>query len=326
MNDLQYGPEPPSRPEAERMLEVPTKLILDARERNDALAALDLKGALERLEHRWLPYKGRRIHLEVHPAKPGAPTFVIAPGLGDHARRHLALAAALGEHGYGAIAVDRQGHGISEGRRGDATLEDDLGVIELVIAYARARARSPVVLLGDSLGGIMSWYLLTSEPDIDAAICHCIAHPDVHPDPSYRYKEPLLKALAAVVPRAPVSVRQVADYDNVALDPVTKRYFDDEVDPLFNFKVTARSVASYLGFRPRVSWEQVAIPVLVIIGAADGMVTPEFTREAFDRAHPPDAAYATVPGAGHQLFLDDLGAALPEVLAWTERRFPTVSA
>ena len=172
----------------------------------------------------------------------------------------------------------------------------------------------------------MTWYLLTSEPDVDAAICHCIGHPDVHPDPSYRYKEPLLRALARVAPRAPISVRQIADYDHVAIDPVTKRYFDDEVDPLFNFKVTARSVASYLGFRPRIPWEQVRLPVLVMIGSEDRMVTPQFTRESFDRAHPPEAEYAAVPGAGHQLFFDDLGAALPDVLAWAERVFPTVRA
>src|SRR4051794_1344814 len=203
MNELRYGGEPPARPDAERLLEPATQAILEARDRNETLAALDLDGALERVEHRWLPYKGQRIHLEVHSAKPGAPTFVIAPGLGDHARRQLALAAALSEHGYGAIAIDRKGHGISEGRRGDATLQADLEVLELAIGYARARTRSPLVLLGDSLGGIMSWYLLTNEPDIDAAVCHCIAHPDVHPDRSYRYKEPLLRALATVAPRAP---------------------------------------------------------------------------------------------------------------------------
>jgi hypothetical protein len=34
----------------------------------------------------------------------------------------------------------------------------------------------------------------------------------------------------------------------------------------------------------------------------------------------------TVAGAGHQLFFDHLGVALPEVLAWTGRSFPTVMA
>ena len=322
MKPLRYGGDPPPRPEAERLLEIPTRLILEARERNPALAALDLEASLEALEHRWLPYKGLQIHLEAHPGKPGAPTFVIAHGLGDHARRHLPLATALAEHGYGAIAVDRRGHGISEGRRGDATLEADLDVLELAIAHARAAGDGPVVLLGDSLGGIMSWYLLTREPDVEAVVCHCIGHPEVLPDPSLRYKQPLLRALGRIAPRAPVSVRQIADYDHVALDPVTKDYFDREVDELFNFKVTARSVASYMGFRPGIPWERVTTPALVMIGARDGMVTPEFTRAAYERAHPRGAEFITVDRAGHQLFLDDLGSALGPLLDWTARTLP----
>jgi acylglycerol lipase len=320
MRPFDYGGKPPSGADAERMLELPTRLLREASGRNQALAALDFERALSRLEHRWLPYKGLQIHLEVQPARTGAATFVIIPGLGDHARRQLALATALAEHGYGAIAVDRQGHGLSEGRRGDAPLRADFDVVELAIGYARVRSQGPVVALGDSLGGIMTWFLLTAEPDIEAAVCHCIGHPDVHVDPSYRYKEPLLRALGTVLPRLPVPVRQIADYDHVALDPVTKRYFDDQVDALFNFKVSARSVASYLGFRPPVPWQQVTIPTLVMIGAEDRMVTPEFTAAAFERDHPPAADYLSVPGAGHQLFLDDLGLALPQLLDWAARR------
>jgi alpha-beta hydrolase superfamily lysophospholipase len=319
MKAFAYGGETPSGAEAERMLEVPTRLLREAAERNPAIAGLDLDGALGRLEHRWLPYEGVQIHLEVHPARTGAATFVIVPGLGDHARRQLPLATALAEHGYAVCAVDRLGHGLSEGRRGDATLAADLEVIELAIGYARARSQGPVAVLGDSLGGIATWYLLTTEPDVDAAICHCIGHPDVHVDPSYRYKEPLLRALAAVTPRLPISVRQIADYEHVALDPVTKRYFDEEVDSLFNFNVTARAAASYLEFQPPGPWERVETPTLVIIGAEDRMVTPEFTRAAYERARPPRTEYVSVADAGHQLFLDDLGLSLPPLLDWAAR-------
>ena len=322
MKAFDFGGMPPSGADAERLLEVPTGLLREAAARNPAVAELDLDRALDRLEHRWLPYKGLQVHLEVQPAKTGAPTFVIVPGLGDHARRQLALATALADRGYATVAVDRQGHGLSEGRRGDATLAADFGVVELAIGYARVRSQGPVVLLGDSLGGIMGWYLLTTEPDIEAAVCHCISHPDVRPDASYRFKEPVLRALARVLPQLPLSVRQIADYDNVALDPVTKGYFDHEVDSLFNFTVSVRSAASYVGFRPPLDWERVTTPVLVMIGSEDRMVTPELTAAAFERAHPPRAEYLTVPGAGHQLFLDDLAASLPALLDWSERTLP----
>lgn len=313
---LSYVAGPPSAATAEAMLELQTSLIREARDRNPALAELGLEAALARLEHEWVGHRGALIHLEHHRVDPLAATFVVVPGLGDHSRRHLGLAAALADRGLNSLLVDRQGHGLSEGRRGDAPLETDLGVIELAIALARSHNQGPVVLLGDSLGGIMSWYLLTREPDVDAAVCHCIGHPDVHHDPSFRRKAPLLRALARIAPFAPIPVRQIADYEQVALDPVTRRYFEDEVDPLFNFQVSARSVASYVGFKPQIAWERVTVPVLVVIGAADRMVTPDFTRRSLAAGRPPGATYLEIEGAGHQLFLDDLALAIDPVTEW----------
>ena len=60
-----------------------------------------------------------------------------------------------------------------------------------------------------------------------------------------------------------------------------------------------------------------SIPVLVLIGSADGMVTPKFTRRSLERARPLRADYMEVDGAGHQLFLDDLAKATGPVLEWT---------
>ena len=127
----------------ERRLEVPTRLLLEARDRNPTLAALDLERELERLEHEWVGFNGLRIHLERHDVDPGAPTFIVVHGLGDHSRRQLALATALAERGFNSLLVDRQGHGLSEGRRGDSPLEADLGLLELAIGLVRSRSDRP---------------------------------------------------------------------------------------------------------------------------------------------------------------------------------------
>jgi lysophospholipase len=314
--ELRYADGPPSREAAESLLEVPTRLLLEARARNPALAALDLEGAFDRLVHEWVERDDALIHLEVHEAAAGAPTVVIAHGLGDHARRLTSLSVALAQTGYNVVAVDRRGHGISEGRRGDASLEEDLAVLETATRLARQRFGGPVVLLGDSLGGIMVWYLLTREPEVDAAVCHDVSHPEVLLDPSMRVKAPLTRMLGRIAPRLRIPVRQIADYEHVALDPVTKAYFDDELDKLFNFTITARSAASYLRFRPQVPWERVMTPTLVIAGAEDRMVSPAFIERCLARSKPPRTSYTKIPGAGHQLFLDDLGDSLPPLVDW----------
>ena len=128
-----------------------------------------------------------------------------------------------------------------------------------------------------------------------------------------------MRALGGLMPYAKIPVRQIADYENVALEPATQAFFDAEHDIAFNFAVSAGSVASYVGFRPARSWAGVDLPVRVEIGAEDRMVTPEFTRRCFDRAHPERATLVEIPGAGHQLYLDHLDVAYPGLIAWLEQ-------
>jgi UDP-glucose 4-epimerase len=316
---LRYADGPPRHEVIERMLEIPTAWLREAAATLPGLAGFGLDATLERLEHAWIEHRGERIHLEVHEAGDPRATVVYAHGLGDHARRSTPLGGALADAGLNAVLIDRRGHGISEGRRGDATLDTDLAVVELALDYARERFGSPLVLMGDSLGGIMSWYLLTREPDVDAVVCHCINHPDVHNDPALRWKAPIMRALAKVAPTLRIPVDQIADYSEVALEPLTGRYFTERPDRLFNFRVTLRSVASYAAFEPRLEWERVTTPVLVMIGDDDRMVSREHTERCLERARPPRATFLPLPGMGHQLFLDHLADALPPAIDWIER-------
>lgn len=314
---LEHGGTPPPAEALEHRLAVTTDWLREAAGVLDGLARTDLEGILTRLEHDWISLRGDLIHLEVHePAGAAAATVVFVHGLGDHVRRSTPLGGALAAAGFNAVLVDRRGHGLSEGRRGDASLEDDLATCEAAIAYARRRFAGPVVLMGDSLGGIMSWYLLTREPDIDAAVCHCISHPDENHDPAAHWKAPLIRAAARVAPVLPIPVTQIADYSQVALEPLTNRYFSDRIDPLFNFTVSMRSIASYTRFSPRIPWERVEVPVLVTIGAEDRMVSQAHTERCLARAKPPGTTYVAHPGMGHQLYLDHLDAALPPVVDW----------
>jgi nucleoside-diphosphate-sugar epimerase/alpha-beta hydrolase superfamily lysophospholipase len=316
---LRYADGPPRHEVAERMLEVPTAWLREAAGVLPGLATLDLDATLERLAHDWIEHRGERIHLEVHEAGEGSATVVYAHGLGDHARRSTPLGGALANAGLNAVLIDRYGHGISEGRRGDAPLEADLAVLEAAIAHARQRFGGPVVLMGDSLGGIMSWYLLTREPDVEAVVCHCINHPEMNNDPSLRWKAPLLKGIARVAPTLRIPVEQIADYSQVALEPLTSRYFTDRPDRLFNFTITARAAASYVSFEPRIPWEQVTTPVLVTIGDEDRMTSRAHTERCLARAQPPRTTFMPMAGMGHQLYLDHLAEALPPALEWIDR-------
>jgi pimeloyl-ACP methyl ester carboxylesterase len=258
------------------------------------------------LSHEWLPFRTGELHVEVHEADAADATIVFSPGIGGHARFYTPVLAALRRAGFNVVGVDRPGHGLSTGRRGDCPMPVALDALDEVIRWSRARFGLPVVLAGSSLGGITTWYALTREPDIACAVCHNINHPTLRIDRKAELTVPVVQRLAKLMPHAPVRIKDFADFDAVAADARILAYFESEEDRLWNWTLTMRTGASFFNFEPQLPWERVTTPTLVVVGEADEMVSPDFTRAAFERATPPRAELRVLPGMGHMLFHEQL--------------------
>jgi UDP-glucose 4-epimerase len=280
----------------------------------------DIDRMVERVEHVLIPYRDTEVHLEVHAAEASdAPTVVFSPGLGGYARFYLPALGKLCDRGFNVIGIDRLGHGLSEGARGDCAMEQILDVVEDAVRYARGRFVGPVALAGSSLGGIISWYALTREPDVEAAVCHNVAHPSVFHERSARLKVPLMQRLARIAPRAGVPIKQIADFEALSTSPEILDYFRRELDSIWAWKLSARSAASIFDYRPPVDWSEVRTPVLVLVGAEDRMVTPAFTEEVIGAGRPANVDLRVLSGLGHLLLHDHLADVLPLVSDWLER-------
>ena len=190
---------------------------------------------------------------------------------------------------------------------------------EGAIHYARSRFGGPVALMGSSFGGIISWYALTREPDVEAVVCHNIAHPGVLHEPSMRFKVPALVRLARVAPLAGVGIKRLANFEKVAHAPEILDYFRREIDAIWCWKITARSAASLFTYRSQIDWSQVYTPVCVLVGEDDQMVSPAFTEQVVRKGRPPNVDVRILPGLGHLLYHDHLAASLPPTVEWLHR-------
>jgi UDP-glucose 4-epimerase len=308
---------------AEEALEPPTIRLSDwARSIPGLRGALEGPGEVEgmaaRVEHVLFAYRGTQIHCEVHQAEDAAnaPTIVFSPGIGGYSRFYLPLLGKLCDDGFNVVGVDRPGHGLSEGRRGDCTVDQALDVIESAVALARRRFGGPVCLLGSSLGGILSWYALTREPDVEAVVCHNVAHPSVFHEPAARLKAPAVRRLAAVAPFTGIPIKLVADFSALAQSPELLEWAQREDDRIWAWRVSARSVASLYEYEPPLDWSRVQTPALVLVGEEDRMVSAEFTRRVLDISRPSRADLRILPRLGHMLFHDHLDECLPLVTSW----------
>jgi pimeloyl-ACP methyl ester carboxylesterase len=219
---------------------------------------------------------------------------------------------------YNVLGIDRPGHGLSEGRRGDCTIEEILDIVEDAVRYARERFGGPVALLGSSLGGIISWYALTREPDVEAVVCHNIAHPAVLHEPAMRLKVPALVRLASAAPFAPVPIKRIADFEKLSSSPEILDFVRRELDRIWSWRITSRSAASLFEYEPPLDWSRVQTPILVLVGAEDEMATARFTEQVLAAGRPPRAELRALPALGHLLFHDHLDAVLPAVVDWLD--------
>lgn len=117
---------------------------------------------------------GLRLERRAWPAQ-GTPrgTVLIVHGVGEHAERHVRLAASLSAARWAVQAWDQRGHGASEGARGviatPTSLLDDLAL--MLRTLRDERVPRPLVLLGHSMGGaVAARHVAGGGADIDALV------------------------------------------------------------------------------------------------------------------------------------------------------------
>ena len=283
---------------------------------------------IERAEHVFLPSNDGELHLEVHATeRSDAPAIILVPSIGAHARFQSAALGLLCDAGMHAIGLDRPGHGLSRGRRGDASVEVSIGAIQATRDYARDRFGTRVGLVGHSLGGMIAWYALTREqPIADAVVCAAlIGHPQVLPSRQARLRAPIVRRLARIVPHRTLPISKLADFDHIALSPELLHFFSARDDDVWCWRYTLSSLASMLEFRPQRDWGAVEIPTLVLAGGADRMTPEAVIRDVMARAQPRGTELQVIPGAGHMLFHEHLGTTMRLLEPWLRQHLVETS-
>jgi alpha-beta hydrolase superfamily lysophospholipase len=248
-------------------------------------------------------------------------------GLGEHGGRYAHVAASLHAHGWEVTAYDQRGHGHSAGAQGDIAAADSLlADLAQVIDSVRADRPGPLVLLGHSLGGLVTARFvaeaLRHQPaawtrDVDALV---LSSPALDPGMSA-----VQKLLLSLVPRVMPHLRV-----NNGLDPawisrdaaVVKAYTDD---PLVHDRISGllgRFIAE-AGAEVQAVAAQWRVPTLLMWAGADRCVRPDGSAR-FAAAAPRGAVTPREwPGFAHEIFNEpEKGEVLAELESWLDRRYP----
>ncbi|WP_410872977.1 alpha/beta hydrolase [Nocardia sp. A7] len=251
------------------------------------------------------------------PSGPARASVVIMHGLGEHAARYDSTARLFTAAGFSVLAMDYEGFGRSEGRRGDVRYQSTARAVDHLIAHERVRTGgAPVVLYGHSLGGLYAFLYAADRPGTDVAAV-VVTGPAFDSElRNQRLKVAVVRSLGRAF--ATLTLPNGLRFERVNRDPdvVAERY----ADPLVHGRATARFAIDVLAQMDRVASAatRVAVPLLVVHGDADLINPLSASRRVVDLV--PSATLRTCPGVYHGLEDEAEGPViLADVIAWIDR-------
>ena len=274
-------------------------------------------------EEQWLTNKdGLKIYTQVWlPRSEPKANLIIAHGLGDHSGRYGHVAEYFVEKGLAVFALDHQGHGKSEGKRGHinsfSDFTDDLEQFRWQVTERSAEKRT--LLFGHSMGGVIVMsYLLDYQHYIDAAV---ISGPPIgiKMGPPTFIKEIVLQ-LAKISPSLTVKngikPAWISHDKNVVTayktDPLTHPHISLS---LFSGMYTAgKHIAAHA--------EKISIPIFMLYGSSDKIIEGAIIDAVFDKLSSEDKKKMVFQNDYHEVHneadqLDEFDA----VWAWLKTKW-----
>ena len=249
---------------------------------------------------------------------------VIVHGYAEHTGRYAELITALDAAGFACHLIELRGHGRSEGVRGyvhrfgDYLDDLDLFLGRIGEIQPPERPAAPRILLGHSLGGLISLAYVLRRPDAFAALA--VSSPFLYP----AIEAPALKVwLASLISRmAPTRLMKSEIASRwLSHDPAVVAAYDS--DPL-----VFKTLSPHWFFEVRQAQEdlfaragEIHLPALFLLGDADCIADPARSRLVFERLGSTEKQLVAYPGFYHEILNEiERARVVRDLLGWLEQR------
>lgn len=244
--------------------------------------------------------------------------LLVVHGLAEHSGRYMNLVNRIVPKGYAVHGIDHVGHGKSDGIRVYVErFEEFTEILKTYVDMIKGwQPEKPIFIVGHSMGGLISAaFLLDHQTGLTGAI---LSGPSVKvPDNISPAVIVVGKILSALMPRLGLIG---LEKEGVSRDPdVVQAYMNDPL--VYKGKTTARLAAEILKGMQRVGAEaaQITLPILIVQGGADRIVSPEGARMLYNAVSSADKSIQIYPGLYHEVFNEpEHDRVLDDVEIWLE--------
>ena len=245
--------------------------------------------------------------------------LLVVHGLAEHSGRYENIIHHFVPKGYAVYAYDHPGHGKSHGDRCYIDRFDDfLMTLESFSGLVRKRfQKTPVFLLGHSMGGAISAaYLTTRQDDFSGAV---LSGPAVMISDEMSKISLMMGKVMSVL--APKSGLLQLNADGVSRDPEVVNAY--ESDPLvYRGKITARLFGELFSAISRTLGNayKITLPILIVQGGEDKLVPAKGAGLFGEKIRSVDKTIKIYEGLYHEVFNEpEHKEVLTDVENWLEK-------
>lgn len=220
---------------------------------------------------------------------------VIVHGLGEHIGRYEKIVKDLSQRGYQVIGFDHPGHGRSDGKRGDTSIEEIIDIIDNL-----TKDIDKFHIFGHSLGGLIATrYVQERQEKIKSLVISAPAL-SIKVD---KITELVAKSLGRFFPSLTINNKLEPEY----LSRNKKVIEKCANDPLMHSKISFRLGLSMMENirKAHEKARDIKVPTLILVPTEDRYVDPNGSRDFYKKLGSEVKRIEEFVGAYHELFEDE---------------------
>ena len=251
-----------------------------------------------------------------------APNILLIGGAGGYSLFFGAeMMYKMHVRGYNVFGVDFQGHGDSEGKRGDFTIGKLVENCSDAAKYISSNFNDRIGAIGASLGGFVTFYLGLAHGPVKSISCQ---NPAILTEKKYQDEVtqkakgilPVGKLLARLFPKVKIPVTLYVDFKGFPETDRERGIFEKSIkDPNTVRWYTLRAAMSHILTAPPNPIEELRIPTMFLVPTRDKLMSVSYVRDLYDRLPPIKKKFVEVDG-GHWWMLSHSKEAAQVICDW----------
>ncbi|MHA1798556.1 MAG: alpha/beta hydrolase [Candidatus Helarchaeota archaeon] len=279
------------------------------------------------IKEEYIKTRNNKIHLDIYDklTDQAKPTILFIHGTAVYSRFYAEFLYGLHEEGFRIIGMDLPGHGLSSGKRGHFSIEELVDAIYDVNSHVINTFDQNVIIMGSSLGGILTLYSVANDERYKAGVCVNAAllnesgHKEiVKVKGIFKILKPLVPVFSKIFPTLGISVWRYLEPMKLIHKKESMELVDTLlVDKLLSDKYSLKSLSSQMKAAPSRPIENIETPLMILNGSDDVLFSVEYMQRIFERlTSSKHKKFEIIPESSHMILLENREESIQRIISW----------